>query len=162
LPSTLCLFSRNEPHAIRFFRFDPATGKKSELAQFSRGSELKFNWTLSADGSLLALAAWRRGQSPAEIEVFSVLSGQKRTITLNGWAQISSIDWAADSRNIWVSAFDLSGTRSLLLVDLHGRVRPMLQDAEKEIGWAIPAPDGKKIALWQASASSNAWMLQGF
>lgn len=162
LPSKLCLFSRNEAHAIRFFRFDPATGAKQELTQFARTSELKFNWTLSADGSMLALAPWREGQNPGEIQIVSLASGNKRTITLAGWSQIGSIDWAADSRNIWASACDASGTRALILVNLRGKVRTMLEDAQKQLGWAIPAPDGKKVAIWQASGSSNAWMLQGF
>jgi hypothetical protein len=47
-------------------------------------------------------------------------------------------------------------------VDLHGRAKPLLQDMQKEVGWAIPSPDGRRIAFWQAGGSSNAWLLQGF
>jgi Tol biopolymer transport system component len=162
LPSKLCLFSRNETHAIRFFQFDAVTGAKHELTQSARTSELKFNWTLSSDGSMLALAPWREGQNAGELQIFSLASGEQRTLSLPGWTQISSIDWAADSRNIWASACEPSGTRALILVDLRGRVRTMLEDAQKQMGWAIPAPDGRHVALWQASGNSNAWMLQGF
>lgn len=162
LPSRLCLFSRNELHAIRFFSFDAVTGKERELTQFARSSELKFNWTLSADGSMLAIAAWRQGQVPGEIQVFSINSGRQRTLTLDGWTRIASIDWAADSRNIWVSASDLTGVQTMLKVDLHGKAIPMLQDAQQDIGWAIPSPDGRRVAIWQASGSSNVWSLQGF
>jgi hypothetical protein len=161
-PSTLCLFSRNELHAIRFFSFDAVTGTKRELKQFTRSSELKFNWTLSSDGSMLALAPWRQGQVPGEIQIFSIGTGKQRTLTLNGWARIASIDWAADSRSIWVSACDPSGTRTLLKVDLHGKAIPMLQDTQRSMGWAIPSPDGRRVAIWQASGSSNVWSLQGF
>jgi DNA-binding winged helix-turn-helix (wHTH) protein/Tol biopolymer transport system component len=162
LPSKLCLFSRNEAHAIRFFRFDSSTGEKHELTQFAHSSELKFNWTLSADGSMLAIAAWRVGQVPGEIQIFPMTSGKPRTITLDGWVRIAAIDWAADSRNLWVSASDLSGVQTLLKVDLHGKATPMLQDAQQEMGWAIPSPDGQRIAIWQASGSANVWSLQGF
>jgi hypothetical protein len=162
LPSKLCLFSRNEPHAIRFFSFDSITGEKRELTEFKHSSELKFNWTLSGDGSMLAIAAWRLGQVPGEIQIFPIKSGKPRTLTLKGWVKISSIDWAADSRNIWVSASDLSGVETLLKVDLHGKAIPMLQDAQQEMGWAIPSPDGQRIAIWQASGSANVWSLQGF
>ena len=161
-PSTLCLFSRNELHAIRFFSFDAVTGTKRELKQFTRSSELKFNWTLSSDGSMLALAPWRQGQVPGEIQIFSIGTGQQRTLTLNGWARIASIDWAADSRSIWVSACDPSGTQTLLKVDLHGKAIPMLQDTQRSMGWAIPSPDGRRVAIWQASGNSNVWSLQGF
>jgi Tol biopolymer transport system component/DNA-binding winged helix-turn-helix (wHTH) protein len=162
VPSTLCLFSRNEPHAIRFFRFDPATGKERELTQFARSSELKFNWTLSGDGSMLAVAAWRQGQQPGEIQIFSINTGKQRTLTLNGFTRVAGIDWAADSRSIWTSACDLSGIQTLLKVDLHGRTTPMLQDTQRAMGWAIPSPDGRRVAIWQASGSSNVWSLQGF
>ncbi len=162
LPSKLCLFSRNEAHAIRFFSFDSTTGEKRELTQFAHSSELKFNWTLSPDGSMLAIAAWRLGQVPGQIQIFPMTSGKPRTITLDGWVRIAAIDWAADSRNLWVSASDPSGVQTLLKVDLHGKATPMLQDAQQEMGWAIPSPDGQRIAIWQASGSANVWSLQGF
>jgi Tol biopolymer transport system component len=162
MPSTLCLFSRNELHAIRFFSFDAVTGTKRELKQFTRSSELKFNWTLSSDGSMLALAPWRQGQAPGQIQIFSIGTGKERILTLNGWTTIASIDWAADSRSIWVSASDLSGTQTLLKVDLQGKAIPMLQDTQRHMGWAIPSPDGRRVAIWQASGSSNVWSLQGF
>jgi Tol biopolymer transport system component len=161
-PSTLCLLSRNESHAIRFFRFDPVTGKERELQQFTRSSELKFNWTLSSDGSMLALAPWRQGQAPGQVQIFSIGTGKQRTLTLKGWTKITSIDWAADSRSIWVSASDLSGTQTLLRVDLQGKAIPVLQDTQRHMGWAIPSPDGQRVAIWQASGSSNVWSLQGF
>jgi Tol biopolymer transport system component/DNA-binding winged helix-turn-helix (wHTH) protein len=162
MPSTLCLFSRNELHAIRFFSFDAVTGTKRELKQFTRSSELKFNWTLSSDGSMLALAPWRQGQAAGQIQIFSIGTGKERILTLNGWTTIASIDWAADSRSIWVSASDLSGTQTLLKVDLQGKAIPMLQDTQRHMGWAIPSPDGRRVAIWQASGSSNVWSLQGF
>jgi hypothetical protein len=38
----------------------------------------------------------------------------------------------------------------------------MFQDADKDVGWAIPSPDGRYIAFWEAGGSANAWVLQGF
>ena len=111
---------------------------------------------------MLAVAAWRLGQVPGEIQIFPMNSGKPRTITLDGWVRIAAIDWAADSRNLWVSASDPSGVQTLLKVDLHGKAIPMLQDAQQEMGWAIPSPDGQHIAIWQASGSANVWSLQGF
>jgi len=28
------------------------------------------------------------------------------------------------------------------------------------LGWAIPSPDGTKLALWKASGSSNVWLVE--
>jgi hypothetical protein len=38
----------------------------------------------------------------------------------------------------------------------------MLEDAQMAIGWAIPSPDGKHLALWKANGGSNVWMLENF
>jgi hypothetical protein len=62
----------------------------------------------------------------------------------------------------WVVASSPAGVPTLLNVDLHGRARPMLEESEKDLGWAIPSPDGKRLAIWEASGSSNAWLLEGF
>jgi hypothetical protein len=38
----------------------------------------------------------------------------------------------------------------------------MLEEKKMTLGWAIPSPDGKHLALWKASGSSNVWMLENF
>lgn len=88
--------------------------------------------------------------------------GNDRILTLKTWSGISSLDWAADGRSIWASVSSPTGTQTLLNVDLHGKVKPVLQESEKDLGWAIPSPDGRHLAIWEASGSSNAWLLEGF
>jgi len=41
-------------------------------------------------------------------------------------------------------------------------VKTMLQETQKSIGWAIPSPNGRRIAFWESGDSSNAWLLKGF
>jgi hypothetical protein len=50
----------------------------------------------------------------------------------------------------------------MLNIDLRGRVRQVFQDPDRDIGWAIPSPDGLHIAFWEAGGSSNAWVVKGF
>ena len=154
VPSTLCIFGKSSPDALRFLRFDPLTGQQTEWFK----TEADFNWSLSADGSTLALARWRQTQ----IQLIPTAGGPPRTLDIQGWAEISSIDWAADSRSLWASSSTLGGTQALLNIDLRGRVKPVFQDSDKDVGWAIPSPDGRRIALWEAGRTSNAWLLQGF
>jgi len=61
-----------------------------------------------------------------------------------------------------VSAASTAGMQALLTVDLHGQAKAMLQEPEKQLGWAIPSEDGRHLAIWQSSGSSNAWLLEGF
>jgi hypothetical protein len=61
-----------------------------------------------------------------------------------------------------VNALSPDGVPTLLNVDLEGRAQPVLQESEKTLGWAIPSPDGRHLAIWEANGNSNAWLLQGF
>lgn len=78
------------------------------------------------------------------------------------WLGIGSIDWAADGKSIWALAFAANGPRRLLNVDTPGHVRTLLGVDRMKLGWAIPSPDGKHLAIWKARGSSNVWMLENF
>ena len=156
LPSTLCILGKSSEGAIHFYSFDAITGKQAEFLKAEVG--LKYNWSLSPDGSTLALA--RYGQN--QIELVSMRGAARRTLNVQGWPGVASIDWSADSESLWASSLAWGGTQALLNIDLHGRIRPVFSDKEKDVGWAIPSPDGRRIAIWEAGKSSNAWMLRGF
>jgi hypothetical protein len=88
--------------------------------------------------------------------------GSQRTLTLDNWFSVGYLDWAADGKSIWVNAASSAGTRTLLNVNLRGKVCPALEEKELELGWAIPSPDGRQVAIWMSAASSNAYLLEGF
>ena len=52
--------------------------------------------------------------------------------------------------------------KTLVNVALTGRVRLLLTEKEMTLGWAIPSPDGKHLAIWKAHGDSNVWMLENF
>jgi DNA-binding winged helix-turn-helix (wHTH) protein/Tol biopolymer transport system component len=161
-PSTLCVYDTRGSTQLSFFRFDPITGKSEELPQIRIQDEVPYayNWTLSADGKILATAKSKAVQRDPSINFLSLADGSKRTVTAQAWAGISSIDFAADSRSLWASAFTNTGKWALLNIDLQGRTRTMLEDTQMTIGWAIPAPDGKHLAFWEARGTANVWMLE--
>jgi len=37
-----------------------------------------------------------------------------------------------------------------------------LEETEIQLGWAIPSPDGRHVAIWKGELSSNVWLLEGF
>jgi len=161
-PSTVCVFSEPATGRLDFFFFDPATGKKKPLTRLAGEDWYLNNWTLSPDGSTIAMAKKHHVPGPADIRLFSVASGKERTLTLPAWSGIRCLDWAADGRSIWVSASSPAGVQNLLNVDLRGRARTVLQEPEKDLGWAIPSPDGRHLAIWEGSGNANAWLLEGF
>jgi Tol biopolymer transport system component/DNA-binding winged helix-turn-helix (wHTH) protein len=156
LPATLCILGQATAKDIQFIQFDPATGRQSPLGIGVEGT--KYNWSLSPDGQTIALAQWRR----PEIQLLSTRSGKSRTLKLQSDRGVSSLDWASDSQSMWASSSNFTGTQALLNIDLRGRVRQVFQDPDRDIGWAIPSPDGRHIAFWEAGGSSNAWVVKGF
>ena len=162
LPSKTCIFNRSISNGVSYFIFDPATGKQKPLTDSERLAGRGHNWALSPDGSMIAFAEWRRRKIPAEIQLLDLNSGAWRSLSLQDWAGVSSLDWAADGRSLWVSAANPTGLEALLNVDLHGHAKSVLQEMRKDVGWAIPSLDGRRIAFWEAGGSANAWLLEGF
>jgi eukaryotic-like serine/threonine-protein kinase len=75
---------------------------------------------------------------------------------------VGSLDWAADSKSVWAKGYNSDGSKSLLNITLAGNVRTLLSEKAMTLGWAIPSPDGKHLALWKAHGDSNVWMLENF
>jgi Tol biopolymer transport system component len=161
-PSTLCLFSVISSNQIRFFTFDPNSGKSQEVPQWKRDSAdyYKFNWSLSPDGRTLAISTGTR-EEPG-ITLKSTADGSERALRLSSLAGISGFDWASDSQSLWVSGYTYPETSLLINLDRQGRTKTVLEDKEMKIGWAIPSPDGRHLALWKGSGESNVWMIDSF
>ena len=164
LPSTLCLYDARSLSQLSFFSFDPFSGKSEELpqARIQDTPAYAYNWSLSPDGKILATAKGKGVSKDPSITFLNLKSGTKHAVTAHAWAGISSIDFAADSRSLWASAFTNTGKWALLNIDLQGRTGTVLEDTRMTIGWAIPAPDGKHLALWKARGTSNVWMVERF
>ncbi len=50
----------------------------------------------------------------------------------------------------------------MLNVTLSGKVIPALEEKEMDLGWAIPFPNGRDVAIWMSAASSNVYLLEDF
>lgn len=161
-PATLCIFSLMSANQVRFFTFDPASGKSQEVPEWKRTNAdyYKFNWSLSPDGRTLAFSTGTRDEP--KITLKSTADGSERSLPLRSWAGIASFDWGSDSRSLWVVGYTFPNTSSLINLDLQGRARTVLEDKEMKIGWAIPSPDGRHLALWKGSGESNVWLIDSF
>ncbi len=164
LPSTVCVLSRFEPGQERFFYFDLEKGLGAEItkAEIRSINAYDFNWSLSPDGQMLAMAKREGIQDLPAIRILPLGEGEEKTISVPGWAGVGSVDWAADSKSVWATAYANGGGKSLVNVALNGKVRSMLTEKEMTLGWAIPSPDGKRLAIWKAHGDSNVWMLENF
>ena len=163
-PWTLCLYSQIASGEQTFYRYDPNTGERSELAsaEIRDADPYAFNWSLSPDGKLLASAKKMGPEKDLVIRLLSIADGTQRTLQVQAWAGIGSLDWAADGKSLWAMAFTTKDTWALLNISVHGTVTKVLEEKNLRLGWAIPSPDGRRLALWESSGSANVWMLENF
>ncbi len=160
LPSRECLYSKYTKDALVFEEFDAKTGTKKELLRTSEPGWQSFNWSLSPDGRTVALAKKMRAAGEAEIRLVPTGGGAPRVLKVKDWGRISTLDWAANGKSFWASATLHGETRALINIDLEGRAKPVLEESKPYVGWAIPSQDGKRLAIWEATGGSNAWMLE--
>jgi Tol biopolymer transport system component/DNA-binding winged helix-turn-helix (wHTH) protein len=157
-PATLCLYSVIRDNDLTMFSFDPTRGQGSQILQIKGDTPQLFNWTLSPDGSTLAVAK-AKWDAESKIRFVSIKDGSERSVAVRGWTGIESIDWDANSKGIWATTSD-EKENALLHVDLQGNARTVWRPKNKIVGWAIPSRDGKRLALNIRSVSANAWMLE--
>jgi DNA-binding winged helix-turn-helix (wHTH) protein/Tol biopolymer transport system component len=162
LPSQTCILSQIGGKRIVFSTFDPAIGKLTQIHSIDDPEWFLLNWTLSSDGHTLALAKKHRNPLPADILLLNLPGGKQRTLVLHDWFSIGCLDFAADGKSIWVNAASPAGVQTMLNVTLSGKIIPALEEREMDLGWAIPSPNGRDVAIWLSAASSNAYLLEGF
>jgi eukaryotic-like serine/threonine-protein kinase len=147
-----------------FTSFDPANGKRKELLRIpfeASATSLRYEWDISRDGSTIALL--KNAPNASQICFIPVRGGKTHTVTIKGYLQLSSIDWAADSRSVFVGASAPSGA-TVLRVDLNGNVQLMwlLPSNGGLPTWAVPSLDGRHLAILGMSSNSNAWIIDNF
>ena len=164
LPSKVCIFGQLEPGHEHFFYFDlnKGVGEQIAKAEIASINAYDFNWSLSPDGRTLAMARRQGIKQQPTIRILPLGDGPEKLIPVDGWAGIGTLDWAADSKSLWVTTYNSDWTKALVNVSLNGTIRPLLEEKSMMLGWAIPSPDGKHLAIWKAHGDSNVWMLENF
>jgi Tol biopolymer transport system component/DNA-binding winged helix-turn-helix (wHTH) protein len=170
LPATVCVYSEIDTGALTFYSFDAMSSDPAARNPAPAGRRIfqvkdefpsLYNWSLSPDGSGLAIVKGKWGNEAPKIRMFSLATKTESWVEIEGTPGISSLDWAADSKSFWAASAEQDGN-ALLNIDLHGRVRTAWRPKNMTIGWAIPSRNGRYLALRVGSGSSNVWMLENF
>jgi len=169
LPSTVCVYSQIEPKSgyLRFFNFDPLGATGTELLA---GSMKEIggigSWSLSPDGKYLVTSKSQNPYDAPAIRIVNIAAGTERDFPMPDIGLMIGLDWAADSKSIWMGGYrgrGAWGTRSgILNIDLAGRTRVVLDGLNPTILFAIPSPDGRRLALYGNTQSSNVSLLENF
>jgi len=116
------------------------------------------NSGLSPDGKILAIT--KSGEN--RIRLLSLSDEPARELVLKNWNTFSSVDWAADSRGLFVTSNPTGWRSSLLYVDLNGNAREVWQAKSATPTWGSASRNGKYVAIPAPTMSSNVWMAEGF
>ncbi len=154
-PSTICLYSIMKGDTSETFRFDERSGKSADPPQI----DPLCNWSLSPDGSQRAIVP----DSPKNgtIRLRSTLTGETRELAVKGWNELGSITWSVDGKSL-LATWHHEPESALLNITLNGRVSVLLRSSNAEILGAIPSPDGRSLAIAEASTTRNVWQIENF
>lgn len=169
LPSTLCIYSRFENGVQTFFPFDLGGGKGKEIVMARRETDdgPGSGWTLSPNGRYLAVPKSPSRYDESGLRILDLTKETESDVPLPTMPLIMGINWAADSKTVWVGGWmgrSARGNRSgLLSVDLHGQVSTMLVGSSSMAIWSgVPSPDGHRLALQALGDDANVSLLENF
>jgi Tol biopolymer transport system component len=158
-PENFCVVHSIDGEHLSFFRFNPKTGAKSQLTHIDTDSQV--NWGLSPDGAYLAILPY--SPDSGSMTLYSIADGKTRKLDVKGWTGLTTVDWAADSKSMFVGTLNRAGHIALLRVTLDGTAHMLREGTFPTLCgcayWAIPSPDGKWVAINQPAGSSNVWGL---
>jgi Tol biopolymer transport system component len=138
--------------------FDPASGRAREIGTVGgREAELSF-WDVSPDGSTIASGQFDWGGGDT-ITFTRVGSGEKRTVQVNGFKNLSDIAWAPDGRGLFAVTGTVHGGQ-LLRIGLDGKAQLLHTFESQTLGNPRPSPDGRSVLLGVIRADSNAWVIE--
>ncbi len=115
------------------------------------------DWDISPDGRYVAIP--NHDSQAARIRVVALEPGpnepREHEVVLPGLTDLHGLVWAADGDAWFVSVETTVGNR-LLYVYLDGRFHS-LGDIQ---GWAVPSPDGRRVAFLDRIVATNAWIIK--
>jgi len=153
LPSTICLYSTSKGNTRETLPFDVKSGKTTGPPQI----DTEGFWSLSPDGSQRAFVPV--GSNRGTIQFRSTSSGKTRGLVVKGFHGLMHIDWSADGKSLLVGNHEAES--ALLKVALDGSASVLLR-SDTFIGYAIPSPDGRLLAILEVSPTKNVWGIENF
>jgi Tol biopolymer transport system component len=157
-PGKWCVLRATLPGGyFAYYDLDPIKGKGRELARTKSSLRILGDWDVSPDGTQIAIP--NHDSRNARIRIISLRpegrkDAQEREVTLPGLANLNGLVWAASGRGWFVSVNTTVGNR-MLYVYRDGRYRS-LGDIT---GWAVPSPDGRRVAFLNRIVATNAWLI---
>jgi Tol biopolymer transport system component len=154
-----------------FTAFDPEKGRGRELTRFDTEptAGTRYVWDLSPDGKRIAILKY----SSRVIDILPLDGQASQKIVMNGWSSLLSLNWESDGKSMFASSQTKKGS-VLLRVNLNGDAHVLWEQngsiapwnrpfsGTHSAPWAMPSPDGRRLAIYSWNTSSNMWMIENF
>jgi Tol biopolymer transport system component len=161
-PGSRCVLRSTENDQFVFYELDPLRGRGRELARTAWGPTTTEDWDISPDGRFAAMP--NHNPQAAIIRVISLDASRaeaaERVVTINGMKNLNGLVWAANGEG-WYAVEKTPLGLVMFYVDADGAHSWELLRAWSAL-WAVPSPDGRKIAFPQDAPWSNAYLVNGF
>jgi hypothetical protein len=140
-----------------YHELDPVRGKGRELARTAWSRIILGDWDISPDGTQVALPIHYLHEARIRILSLEPRPGQprERELVLSGLGGLKGVIWTTDGGGGWFAQSDTDIGIQMYFVYPDGRFH-LLADIQ---GWAVPSPDGRRVAFMNRSTASNAWVL---
>jgi DNA-binding winged helix-turn-helix (wHTH) protein/Tol biopolymer transport system component len=157
-----CVLRQEVGNQVVFSRLDPFRGEGAPFYSRPKAPRESDLFGLSPDGTQLAMSLMAGPSNVIRVAKFDrndKLLSSSDVITRD---PTDALQWSADGKG-WFTEVP-SPTRAssignrLYFVDLSGKEKLLGQSNGKI--WGIPSPDGKKLAMVEATSDSNIWSMQ--
>jgi Tol biopolymer transport system component len=117
-----------------------------------------YSWTISPTGTTVAIAK----QFSQRISLIDLAAGSSKILEVKSSPLLRNLRWSASGKGLFAS-HPTKGGAALLYIDLQGNARTLwTMRGQNILLRAIPAPDGKRLAIQASSSEDNVWMIQHF
>jgi Tol biopolymer transport system component len=158
-PSSSCVISRGEQGHLIFNALDPVQGQGKEIIRTKLEQANDLAWSISPDGSHIAIASWARLRE--QIRILDVQNGTERNLALPKNWQITGLSWAADQKALFATGVGSTDYR-IARIDLDGNTHVLLDRMTVWLGGPYSSPDGRHLAYFQQTSDENIWLLKNF
>jgi Tol biopolymer transport system component len=159
-PANLCVIAElsSDSKLLMFTAFDALKGRGAELARFRTDAAADYHWSLSADGTRVAILKFGDNR----IHIVPLNGQTPQEVVVKRWDNLAGAYWAADGKGWFTSSTSERGV-VLLYVDLQGEVHPLWSlNGGSSKAYGLPSPDGRHLAIVATTWSNNVWMMENF
>ena len=160
-PGSRCVLRTTENDQFVFYELDPLRGRGRELARTGWSPPLLGDWDISPDGRFAAMP--NHDPQSAIIRVISLgatrAEAAERVVTINGMKNLDGLVWAANGEG-WYAVEKTPLGLVMFYVDAGGAHSWELLRSSIVL-YAVPSPDGRKIAFPQDTPWSNVYLVKG-